>query len=172
MRNVTPSQQRVRIYTPPRSKGKNTGSTPKATAKPAVKSTKVVEVGLGVQPVSNQDSPIPMMTPQQIIQSQQIMANQQVNSPVVEAIPAADYSEALEGGICSPTIREEDLPGILTAREVGAYLGVSRTTAYEIMKKMDEAGIVIKALGPRLQRVTKKAFLNWIDTLYGGQCNG
>ena len=169
MRNVTPSQQRVRIYTPPRSKGKNTGSTPKATAKPAVKSTKVVEVGLGVQPVSNQDSPIPMMTPQQIIQSQQIMANQQVNSPVVEAIPAADYSETLESGIYSPTIREEDLPGILTAREVGAYMGVSRTTAYEIMKKMDEDGIVIKALGPRLQRVTKKAFLNWIDTLYGGQ---
>ena len=169
MRNVTPSQQRVRIYTPPRSKGKNTGSTPKATAKPAVKNNKVVEVGLGIQPVSNHDSPIPMMTPQQIIHSQQIMANQQVNSPVVEAIPAADYSETLESGIYSPTIREEDLPGILTAREVGAYLGVSRTTAYEIMKKMDEAGIVIKALGPRLQRVTKKAFLNWIDNLYGGQ---
>ena len=121
MRNVTPSQQRVRIYTPPRSKGKNTGSTPKATAKPAVKNNKVVEVGLGIQPVSNQDSPIPMMTPQQIIQSQQLMANQQVTSPVVEAIPAADYSDALESGICSPTIREEDLPGILTAREVGAY---------------------------------------------------
>ena len=169
MRNVTPSQQRVRIYTPPRSKGKNTGSTPKATAKPAVKNNKVVEVGLGIQPVSNHDSPIPMMTPQQIIQSQQLMANQQVTSPVVEAIPAADYSDALERGIYSPTIREEDLPGILTAREVGAYLGVSRTTAYEIMKKMDEAGIVIKALGPRLQRVTKKAFLNWIDNLYGGQ---
>ena len=169
MRNVTPSQQRVRIYTPPRSKGKNTGSTPKATAKPAVKNNKVVEVGLGIQPVSNHDSPIPMMTPQQIIQSQQLMANQQVTSPVVEAIPAADYSDALESGICSPTIREEDLPGILTAREVGAYLGVSRTTAYEIMKKMDEAGIVIKALGPRLQRVTKKAFLNWIDNVYGGQ---
>ena len=169
MRNVTPSQQRVRIYTPPRSKGKNTGSTPKATAKPEVKNNKVVEVGLGIQPVSNQDSPIPMMTPQQIIQSQQLMANQQVTSPVVEAIPAADYSDALESGIYSPTIREEDLPGILTAREVGAYLGVSRTTAYEIMKKMDEAGIVIKALGPRLQRVTKKAFLNWIDNLYGGQ---
>ena len=169
MRNVTPSQQRVRIYTPPRSKGKNTGSTPKATAKPAVKNNKVVEVGLGIQPVSNHDSPITMMTPQQIIQSQQLMANQQVTSPVVEAIPAADYSDALESGICSPTIREEDLPGILTAREVGAYLGVSRTTAYEIMKKMDEAGIVIKALGPRLQRVTKKAFLNWIDNLYGGQ---
>ena len=169
MRNVTPSQQRVRIYTPPRSKGKNTGSTPKATTKPAVKNNKVVEVGLGIQPVSNHDSPIPMMTPQQIIQSQQLMANQQVTSPVVEAIPAADYSDALESGICSPTIREEDLPGILTAREVGAYLGVSRTTAYEIMKKMDEAGIVIKALGPRLQRVTKKAFLNWIDNLYGGQ---
>lgn len=169
MRNVTPSQQRVRIYTPPRSKGKNTGSTPKATAKPAVKNNKVVEVGLGIQPVSNHDSPIPMMTPQQIIQSQQLMANQQVTSPVVEAIPAADYSDALESGIYSPTIREEDLPGILTAREVGAYLGVSRTTAYEIMKKMDEAGIVIKALGPRLQRVTKKAFLNWIDNLYGGQ---
>lgn len=169
MRNVTPSQQRVRIYTPPRSKGKNTGSTPKATTKPAVKNNKVVEVGLGIQPVSNHDSPIPMMTPQQIIQSQQLMANQQVTSPVVEAIPAADYSDALESGIYSPTIREEDLPGILTAREVGAYLGVSRTTAYEIMKKMDEAGIVIKALGPRLQRVTKKAFLNWIDNLYGGQ---
>ena len=169
MRNVTPSQQRVRIYTPPRSKGKNTGSTPKATAKPAVKNNKVVEVGLGIQPVSNHDSPIPMMTPQQIIQSQQLMANQQVTSPVVEAIPAADYSDALESGIYSPTIREEDLPGILTAREVGASLGVSRTTAYEIMKKMDEAGIVIKALGPRLQRVTKKAFLNWIDNLYGGQ---
>ena len=169
MRNVTPSQQRVRIYTPPRSKGKNTGSTPKATAKPAVKNNKVVEVGLGIQPVSNHDSPIPMMTPQQIIQSQQLMANQQVTSPVVEAIPAADYSETLESGIYSPTIREEDLPGILTAREVGAYMGVSRTTAYEIMKKMDEAGIVIKALGPRLQRVTKKAFLNWIDNLYGGQ---
>ena len=169
MRNVTPSQQRVRIYTPPRSKGKNTGSTPKATTKPAGKNTKVVEVGLGIQPVSNHDSPIPMMTPQQIIQSQQLMANQQVTSPVVEAIPAADYSDALESGIYSPTIREEDLPGILTAREVGAYLGVSRTTAYEIMKKMDEAGIVIKALGPRLQRVTKKAFLNWIDNLYGGQ---
>ena len=169
MRNVTPSQQRVRIYTPPRSKGKNTGSTPKAIAKPEVKNNKVVEVGLGIQPVSNQDSPIPMMTPQQIIQSQQLMANQQVTSPVVEAIPAADYSDALESGIYSPTIREEDLPGILTAREVGAYLGVSRTTAYEIMKKMDEAGIVIKALGPRLQRVTKKAFLNWIDNLYGGQ---
>ena len=169
MRNVTPSQQRVRIYTPPRSKGKNTGSTPKATTKPVVKNNKVVEVGLGIQPVSNHDSPIPMMTPQQIIQSQQLMANQQVTSPVVEAIPAADYSDALESGIYSPTIREEDLPGILTAREVGAYLGVSRTTAYEIMKKMDEAGIVIKALGPRLQRVTKKAFLNWIDNLYGGQ---
>ena len=169
MRNVTPSQQRVRIYTPPRSKGKNTGSTPKATAKPAVKNNKAVEVGLGIQPVSNHDSPIPMMTPQQIIQSQQLMANQQVTSPVVEAIPAADYSDALESGIYSPTIREEDLPGILTAREVGAYLGVSRTTAYEIMKKMDEAGIVIKALGPRLQRVTKKALLNWIDDVYGGQ---
>ena len=74
MRNVTPSQQRVRIYTPPRSKGKNTGSTPQATAKPAVKNNKVVEVGLGIQPVSNHDSPIPMMTPQQIIQSQQLMA--------------------------------------------------------------------------------------------------
>ena len=169
MRNVTPSQQRVRIYTPPRSKGKNTGSTPKATTKPVVKTTKIVEVGLGIQPVSNHDSPIPMMTPQQIIQSQQLMANQQVTSPVVEAIPAADYSDALESGICSPTIREEDLAGILTAREVGFYFVLSRTTAYEIMKKMDEAGIVIKALGPRLQRVTKKAFLNWIDNLYGGQ---
>lgn len=169
MRNVTPSQQRVRIYTPPRSKGKNTGSTPKATAKPAVKTTKVVEVGLGVQPVSNQDSPIPMMTPQQIIQSQQIMANQQMNSPVVEAIPAADYSEVFENETHSPLIKDEDLPGVLTVNEVRAYLGVSRTTAYEFMKQMSNDGIAVKGLGPRIQRVTKKAFLNWVAFKLGGQ---
>ena len=42
----------------------------------------------------------------------------------------------------------------------------------EIETKEERAykeAIVIKALGPRLQRVTKKAFLNWIDNLYGGQ---
>lgn len=52
-----------------------------------------------------------------------------------------------------------DLPAVLTAKDVMAFLGVARPTAYELMNRKDFPSIRIG----RSLKVTKQALLAWLE---------
>lgn len=52
----------------------------------------------------------------------------------------------------------ENLPNILTARDISEYLHISRRRVYEIMELKDFPLIRIGAS----KRVTREGFLNWL----------
>lgn len=60
----------------------------------------------------------------------------------------------------------DDLPLVLTQREVCEALRVSRNTAYEIMHASDFPSFTV---GNRLLRVRKKDFLAWLAEQKGSK---
>lgn len=59
-----------------------------------------------------------------------------------------------------PTIKDpSELPAVLGARDVMAFLGIARPTAYELMNRKDFPSIRIG----RSLKVTKQALLAWLE---------
>ncbi|KGP73718.1 excisionase [Pontibacillus yanchengensis Y32] len=57
------------------------------------------------------------------------------------------------------SIDYNDLPTVLTAKEVGEILSISKPTAYKIMKMK---GFPLLEIG-RSKRTLKKEFFNWLS---------
>ena len=61
----------------------------------------------------------------------------------------------------------EEMPMILSAGDLGAFLGLSRGKVYELLNSRDFPTLRI---GKRMM-VPKDKFLNWIDQNTGGLCD-
>ncbi|MCO5381812.1 MAG: helix-turn-helix domain-containing protein [Desulfosporosinus sp.] len=60
-------------------------------------------------------------------------------------------------------MNKDELPEILTAKHIAAYLGISRRRVYELFQlKTDYGGIPNFEIG-LTKRVEKKDFLEWIE---------
>jgi excisionase family DNA binding protein len=56
--------------------------------------------------------------------------------------------------------RKEDYPLVLTVNEIMEILGIGKRIAYELM---DSKGFPCVKVGPKLKRVNRDAFFNWLD---------
>lgn len=54
----------------------------------------------------------------------------------------------------------EDYPLVLTVKEIMEILGIGRRKAYALM---DEKGFPCVKVGPKLKRVNRDAFFDWMD---------
>ena len=54
----------------------------------------------------------------------------------------------------------EDLPLVLNADDIAEILGISRISAYELMK---ETGFPVVRIGKRLKRVNRDSFFKWME---------
>lgn len=60
-------------------------------------------------------------------------------------------------------MNKDDLPEILTAKQIAEYLGISRRRVYELFQlKPDYGGIPNFEIG-NSKRVERKDFFDWID---------
>lgn len=57
----------------------------------------------------------------------------------------------------------EELPLVLSAKDIAGYMGISICTAYELMRAENFPSVQIK----KCYKIQREQFLNWINTTTG-----